>query len=107
MKSRAKSQEYYEEVAARRRAMRETLIFGKSIEPQKKPTPLRVRVREEEKEMTTYPMQLGMTLRRFRWAHRFTCTMCETPKTSKFNAISLTGIICNPCYGKALALGTK
>jgi hypothetical protein len=106
-----KSKEWYDEIIARRRAMRETLIFGKAIEkaltPPKKIPNLVGKGQGELPEMITFPMKHGMTLRRFRYSNRFTCSRCDLLKQSKFNAISLTGIICNPCYGKALTLASR
>lgn len=122
MMGRMKSQEYYDEVAVRRRAVREALIARKPPPSVKKKKPLHLygtktgristlkpgvpRVKGEN-DMTTYPTRAGMTLRRFNYAMRFICVRCSLSKTSKFRAETPEGVICNGCYGKKLTEVSK
>ena len=113
MTGRMKTQEWYDEVAARRRAVRAALIYGESPPPVEKKKPLRVHGTKTgristlpgkgDPDMTTYPTRRAMTLRRFNFAMRFTCVRCDLSKTSKFRAETPEGVICNDCYGKKLA----
>ncbi len=103
---RLKTPEWYEEVADRRRAIREALIAG-DPPPEKKKT-VRLygtkagRISTKGEDMTTFATKHSMTLRRFAYAMRFICVRCNLSKTSKFRAETPEGVICNGCYGKKL-----
>lgn len=105
---RMKTREWYDEVAARRRAVREALIAGESPPEKKKSFRIhgtetgRISTAKGGSEMTTYPTRMSMTLRRFAYSMRFMCVRCNLSKTSKLRAETPEGVICNGCYGKKL-----